>query len=132
MRPNFVGADEKKNDYQKIYEQFVECVNLGVHENFINNVKNAEPMNGNSYEYGDVLINLKKYIIHMKESQGEIDYIMDETLTPECLIDVLPESAEKNDDHKKFYEQIVEHMKTGSHENLVDGFEVAELVRYNT
>ena len=119
MRPNIAGADEKKNDYQRTYEQFDECVNLGVHENFINGVKIAEPMKGNSSKSGDVLISLKKYIIHMKESQSEIDYIMDETLTPECLTDVLPEFAEKNDDHKKSYKQIVEYMKTGFHENLV-------------
>ena len=40
--------------------------------------------------------------------------------------------AEKNDDYKKSYEQIVECMEPGSHENLVDGFEIAELVTYNT
>ena len=78
-----------------------------------------------------MLISLKQNIIHMKESQSEIDYIMDETLTPEYLIDEPPEIAE-NDGYKKFYKQIVEYMKTGSHEKLVDDFEVAELTRYNT
>ena len=64
MRPNFAGADEKKNDFQRTYEQIDECVNLGVHENFINGVKIAEPMKGNSSKSGDVLISLKKYMIH--------------------------------------------------------------------
>ena len=134
MRPTLAnaGAGKDKNDYQKTFEQFVECEEPGVHENFINGVKIAEPMKGNSSESGDVLISLKKYIIHMKESQIEINYIMDEILIPECLIDVLPENAEKNDDYKKFYEQIVECMKPGVHANFVDGFEIAELVRYNT
>ena len=132
MRPNFAEADEKKNEYQKIYEQFVECVNLEDHEDFAVGFETAELMRHNNSKSGDVQISLKKYIIHMKESQNEIDCIMDKSFTPECLIEVPLEIAEKNDDHKKLYEEIVGYMRTGSHENLVDGFKVAELVRYNT
>ena len=134
MGPNFAnpGADEDKSDYQGFYEQFVECKELGVHENFIDGVEIAEPMKGYSSELGDVMISLKEYIIYMKESQNEIDYITDEFLIPECLLDVFPEIAEKNDDHKKFYEQLIECTKPGVHENFVDGFVIAELLRFNT
>ena len=89
MRPNFAnpGADEGKSDYQRIYEQFVECKELGVHENFIDGVKIAELLKGTSSESGDELISLMEYIIYTKESQNEIeiDYITDEILIPECL-----------------------------------------------
>ena len=33
---------------------------------------------------------------------------------------------------RMYYEQIGEHMKPGVHENFVDGFEIAEMSRYNT
>ena len=133
MRPDFAGADGKKeNEYQKFYEQFVECVNLGNYEDFADGFETAELLRNNTSKSGEVQISLKKYIIHMKGNQNEFDYNMDVTLTPECLIEVPIEIAEKNDDHKKLYELIVEYMRTRSHENLVDGLEVAELVRYNT
>ena len=125
MRPNLAGADEKMNEYQKIYEQFVECVNLEEHEDFADDFETAELLRHNTSKSGDVQLSLKKYIIHMKESQSE-------TLTTEYLIDELPEIAEKNDGHKKFYEQIVEYMKTGSHEKLDDGLDTAEMVRFDT
>ena len=120
MRPNFAGADEKTNEYQKIYEQFVECVNLNNHEDFADGFETAELLRHNTSKPRDVQISLKKYIIHMKENQNEFDYNMDVTLTPECFIDVPLEISEKNDDHKKLYEQFVEYMRTGPHENLVD------------
>ena len=78
------GTDEK-NDYQKIYEQFIECMKLGVHGNFIDGVEIAELLKGNSSKSGDELISLKEYIVCTKEGQNEIDYITDEILIPECL-----------------------------------------------
>ena len=33
---------------------------------------------------------------------------------------------------RMYYEQIGEHMKPGVHENFLDGFEIAEMSRYNT
>ena len=49
----------------------------------------------------------------------------------ECL-DMFAEITELNDDCKKFYEQFVKCMKLGIHENSVDCFETAELLRFNT
>ena len=49
----------------------------------------------------------------------------------ECL-DMFAEIAELNDDRKKFYELLVKCMKLGIHENSVDGFETAELLRFHT
>ena len=94
MRLNFAEADEKKNEYQKIYEQFVECVNLEDHEGFADGFETAELLRHNTSKSGDVHISLKKYIIHMKESQNEIDCIMGKSLTPECLIEVTLEIYE--------------------------------------
>ena len=131
MRPNSAGADEMMNEFQKIYEQSVVCMNPRVHENIGDGFESAELLRHNTSKSGDVQISLQKNIIHMKESHSEIDY-MDETPAPKYLIDEPPKIAAKNDDHKKFCEQIVEYMKTGSHERLVDDFEVAELTRYNT
>ena len=48
-----------------------------------------------------------------------------------CL-NMFAEIAELNDDCKKFYEQFVKCMKLGMHENSVDCFETAELLRFNT
>ena len=127
IRPTFAnpGANEDKSDYQEIYEQFAEREEPEVHENSINRVKIAGPKKGNSSESGDVMISLRK-------DTNEIDYIMDELLILECLIDVLPGTTEKNDDYRKYYEQIGECMNPGVHENFVDGFEIAEMTGYNT
>ena len=46
--------------------------------------------------------------------------------------EMFAEIAERNEEYKKFYEQIVEYLRTRSHENLAEHVEVAELVRYNT
>ena len=81
----FPGTDEKKDDYQRIYDQFIECMKLGVHENLIHGVEIAELLKGNSSKSGDELISLKEYIVCLKEGQNEIDYITDESLIPECL-----------------------------------------------
>ena len=42
------------------------------------------------------------------------------------------EIAELNDDRNKFYKQFVKCMKLGIHENSVDDFEIAKLLRINT
>ena len=44
----------------------------------------------------------------------------------------LAETAELNDDRKKFYERFVKCMKLGIRENSVDEVETAELLRFNT
>ena len=94
-------------------------MNLNNHEDFADGFETAELLRHNTSKPRDVQISLKKYIIHMKQNQNEFDYNMDVTLTPECLIDVPLEIAEKNDNHKKLYEQFVEYMRTGPHENLL-------------
>ena len=47
-------------------------------------------------------------------------------------LDMLAETAELNDDQKKFYEQCVICMKLGIRENSVNDFEIYELLRLNT
>ena len=81
----FPGIDEKKNDYQRIYELFIECKKFWVHENFVDGVEIAELLKGNSSKSGDELISLKEHIDCTKEGQNENDYITDESLIPECL-----------------------------------------------
>ena len=49
----------------------------------------------------------------------------------EKCLEMFTEIAELNDDHKKFYEQFVKYMELGIHENSVDDFEIAELLRSN-
>ena len=44
----FTEIDEKKNDDQKIYEQSVECMKLGVHENFVDGIETAELLKVNT------------------------------------------------------------------------------------
>ena len=95
MRPNSAEADVKMNEYQKIYEQSVVCVNPGVHENFADGFESAELLRHNTSKSGDVQISLKKNIIHMKESHSEIDYIMGETHAPKYLIDEPPRDCRK-------------------------------------
>ena len=161
---------EKKDDYKKFYEQFVECMKLGIHENSVDDFEIAELLRFYTSKSGNEQISLKEYIDRMKEGQNDIYYITGEILIPECLNfikgivdsedpplntsretmqqnkilrvimknlvkksrEMFAEIAEKKDDYKKFYEQFVECMKLGIHENSVDDFEIAELLRFNT
>ena len=81
----FTEIDENKNDYQKFYEQFVECMKLGVHENFVDGFEIAELLRFNTSKSEDEQISLKEYIDCMKEGQSDIYYITGESLIPECL-----------------------------------------------
>ena len=86
----YIIYTKNKNGYQKIYEQYVECKELGVHEksiDFIDGVENAELMKGKPSESEDELTNTKEYIIYTKDSQNqtEIDCITDEVPTSEFL-----------------------------------------------
>ena len=101
MRPNFAEADEKKNEYKQIYEQFVECANLGVN------------IDWETLQQSKILRVTKKYLAKQ---------------CPEMFAKI----AERNEDYMKFYVQIVEFLRTGSHKNLAEDVEVAELVKYNT
>ena len=47
-------------------------------------------------------------------------------------LEMLAETAELDDDRKKFYERFVKCMKLGIRENSVDDVETAELMRFNT
>ena len=95
MRPTFVNPKKKylgvlpetdeRNDYQRIYEQFIECTKLGIHGYFIDGVEIAELLKGNSSKSGDELISLKEHLDCTKEGLNEIDYITDESLITECL-----------------------------------------------
>ena len=87
MRPTFInhGTNEDKGDYQEIYEQFVECKEVGDQKYFIDSVETAELLKGNISEYDDGLTYLKVYIIYTRGSQNKIDHTYDEFLIPECL-----------------------------------------------
>ena len=61
---------KKRNEYQKFYEQFVECVNPGNYEDFDDGLETAELPRHNASKSADVKISLKKYI------------------TPKCIIEV--------------------------------------------
>ena len=67
-------TDEKRNDYQRSYEQFIECMKLGVHLNFVDGVEIAELLKGNSSKSEDELISLKEYIDCTKEGQNETEF----------------------------------------------------------
>ena len=88
----FPEIDEKKNYYQRINEQFVECVKFGVHESFINGVEIVELLKDMSSEYGDKMIGSKEYNIYTKD---------------------------KND-YEETYEQRVECKELGFHEKFID------------
>ena len=49
----------------------------------------------------------------------------------EKYLEIFTENAEKNDDHKKFYEQFGECLNFGNHENSTIGAKIAELLRLN-
>ena len=104
---------EDQNENYDITECFLD-VYPGIAEKIDDYKKFYELLRHNTSKFGDVKINLKKYI------------------TSECLIDVLPETTEKKDDDKKLYEQFAKYTKPEAHEDSVDGTDTAELVRFNT
>merc|ERR1712079_680808 len=76
----FAEIAGKKDDYKKFYEQFGECMKLGVHEDSTNRTKVAELLRFHSPKSGDELIGLKEYVDRMKEGQNDIYYITGESI----------------------------------------------------
>ena len=114
-------SNEKNDDDTMYCEQIDGYMKLDVHENIVSGSEIAELTRYNASRPEDVQNRSKEYINNKKKGQNDKYDITDQT-----------EIAEKNDDHKKFYEQIVEYVRTGPHWNLVDSFEVPGLVKYNT
>ena len=87
MRPTFanLGTNEDKGDYQEIYEQFVDCKEVGEQKDLIDSVETAELLKGKISEYDDELTNPEVYSIYTRGSQKKIDHTYDEVLIPECL-----------------------------------------------
>ena len=88
----FSGIAEKIDDYKKFHEM---------------------PRH-NTSKFGDVQINMMKYI------------------TSECLKNVLPKTTEKKDDYKELYEQLAEYTKPKAQEDSDDGTDIAALMRLHT
>ena len=81
----FAEISEKKDDYKKYHEQFVECMKLGIHVNSVDDFEIAELLRINTSKSGDEQISMKEYIDRMKEDQNDIYYITGESRIPECL-----------------------------------------------
>ena len=76
----FAEIAEKKDDYEKFYEQFVECMKLGIRANSVEDFETAELLRFNTSKSRDEQISLKEYIDRMKEGQNDIYYITGESI----------------------------------------------------
>merc|ERR1712156_1036335 len=76
----FAEIAEKKDDYNKFYEQFGKCLKLGVHEDSTNRTKVAELLRFHTSKSGDEMVSLKEYVDRMKEGQNDIYYITGESI----------------------------------------------------
>merc|ERR1712194_638046 len=76
----FAEIAEKKDDYKKFYEQFGECLKLGIHEDSANRTKVAKLMRYHSSKSGDEQISFKEYVDRMKEGHNDIYYITGESI----------------------------------------------------
>merc|ERR1712135_149031 len=76
----FAEIAEKKDDYNKFYEQFGKCLKLGIHEDSTNRTKIAELLRFSTSKSGDEEISLKEYVDRMKEGQNDIYYITGESI----------------------------------------------------
>ena len=62
-----VEIAEVNDDYKKFYERFVKCMQLGIHENSVDNAETAELLRFNTSKAGDEQISLKEYVDRMME-----------------------------------------------------------------
>jgi len=76
----FTELSEKKEDYNKFYEQFSKNLKLGIHEDQSNRNKIADLLRFNSSKSGEDIIALKEYVDRMKDGQKGIFYITGESL----------------------------------------------------
>jgi len=75
----FAELAEKKEDYNKFYEQFSKNLKLGIHEDTTNRTKVAELLRYHTSKSGEEVISLKEYVDRMKEGQNDIFYITGES-----------------------------------------------------
>jgi len=76
----FEDIAELKDDYKKFYEQFGECLKLGVQGESTHRAKVAELLRYHSSKSGDEQISFKEYVDRMKEGQNDIYYIIGESI----------------------------------------------------
>lgn len=76
----FQELEEKKQDYNKFYEQFSKNLKLGIHEDTSNRQKIAELLRFQSSKSGDDIISLKEYVDRMPSFQKDIYYITGESI----------------------------------------------------
>ena len=124
--------DEKYDDHKKFYEQTVEYTKTGSHAKLAEDSEIAELMRYNTLKLEDEQNRSKEFADCKKEGQNDNFEITDKSLIPERLFDAYPETAEKTDDYKKFYEQFAGNTKPRAHENFEDGSNTSELARFNT
>ena len=70
----FAEIAEKKDDFEKFYEQFRKCLKLGIHEDSKNRTK-IVLLRFSTSPSGDEQNSLKEYVDRMKEGQNGIYYI---------------------------------------------------------
>ena len=90
-----VSYIQNKNNYQRIYVQFVDHKKLAVHESFTDSAEIEEMLGSNASESGEEQTNLKECIIYTKEpllmifreplQQNEIMRVIKKTLVMNCL-----------------------------------------------
>lgn len=75
----FAEIEEKKENYNKFYEQFSKNLKLGIHEDSANRSKIAELLRFHSSKSGEDMVSFKEYVDRMKEGQKDIYYITGES-----------------------------------------------------
>ena len=71
---------EKRGEYEKSYEQLVNCMKLGIRENSVDDCEIAEILRFNTSKSGDEQISFKGYVDRMKEGQNDNYHITGESI----------------------------------------------------
>ena len=62
---------ELNDDHEKFYEQFVECMKLGIRDNSVDDLEIAELLRFITSKSGDEQISVKEYVDRMKEGRND-------------------------------------------------------------